>query len=285
MMQGQIHPRYVPKDTKPQSSITSSITVLRVADNASFLACQIPDTKTKDPEKETVSTPLASAIIPTAGVPISRILNHPNVISLVDIVQASSLPGQSMPGKHGDLTIWEDMDAGCLSYLLPSPNALPDFADSEGWHALAAQNFQRFSLPESLCWHVLLSISKALLWLHHGVKETEGIPGDITKHDDDWHPILIRDVSPGQIWFKKPRAGETYGECKLGGFQWTKVTGLVGGATAVASRVDGAPREKQFYWAPVCFCSIPECALTPRRKPTKPSIPGHALMRYGPWEP
>jgi hypothetical protein len=252
IMQAPIHARYIPKDTEAQSSFSSSITVLRVTDNASFLACQIPDTKTKDPRGDTVTTPLAPAIIPTAGVSISRILNHPNIISLVDIVQASSVPGNSMPGKYGDLTVWEDMDAGCLSCLLPSPNALPDFTDSEGWRELAAENLQRFSLPESLCWHVLLSFSRALLWLHHGVKETEGIPGDTMKHDDDWQPILIRDVSPGQIWFKKPKAGETYGECKLGGFQWAKVTGLVGGTMAMASRVENAPREKQFYWAPVC---------------------------------
>jgi hypothetical protein len=48
-----------------------------------------------------------------------------------------------------------------------------------------------------------------------------------------------------------PKPGETYGECKLGGFQWAKVTGLVGGNVAVADRVVDAPREKQFYWAPV----------------------------------
>jgi hypothetical protein len=250
-MQGQIHPRYVPKDLQEQSSFCSSISVLRVTDNTSFLACQIPTTKTKDPKKDTVTTPLAPVLIPTAGLPISRILNHPNIISLVDIVQASSSAGNKTPGGYGDLTIWEDMDAGSLSYILPSPNALPDFSDERGWNALAAQDFQRFSLPESLCWHVLLSITKALLWLHHGVKETEGIPGEYMKHDDDWQPILIRDVSPAQVWFKMPKPGETYGECKLGGFQWAKVTGLVGGNVAVADRVVDAPREKQFYWAPV----------------------------------
>jgi hypothetical protein len=250
-MPGPIHPQYVPKDTGAQSSFTSSLTVLRVADNASFLASRIPTTKTKDPKKDTANKLLAPAIIPTAGVPISRILNHPNIISLVDIVQASSFPGKNVPGEYGDLTIWEDMDAGCLEYLLPSPNDLPDFTDSEGWHALAAQNFQRFSLPESLCWHVLISVSKALLWLHYGIKESEGILDEAMRHDDDWQPILIRDISPGQVWFKKPRPKETYGECKLGGFQWAKVTGLVGGSIAICPRVDEASREKQYYWAPV----------------------------------
>lgn len=153
--------------------------------------------------------------------------------------------------KHGqieyplDFTVWEDMDAGSLSYLLPSPSALPDFDDEVGWHALAAQNYQRFSLPESLCWHVLLSISKGLLWLHYGVKETEGIRDNWMKHDDDWHPILIRDVSPGQIWFKQPKKDETYGECKLGGFQWAKVTGYPEGKVAMAPRFEKASVEKQ----------------------------------------
>ena len=245
------HPRYIPKDTESQSSFTDSITVLRIADGESFVAYPIPRTKTKDPKKDTVTTPLAPAIIPTAQVPLSRILNHPNIISLVDIIQSGSLPGKNDHYKYGDLTIFEDMDAGCLSYLLPSPNNLPDFDDAVGWHALAAQNYQRFSVPESLCWHVLRSMSSALLWLHYGVKETEGIPGDYMKHDDDWQPILIRDISPGQVWFKKPRKEETYGECKLGGFQWAKITGVVGGRTAITDRVGEASREKKFYWAPV----------------------------------
>jgi hypothetical protein len=172
----------------------------------------------------------------------------------VDIVQTSSQDGStSEAGKYGDITVWEDMDAGSLAYILPSPNLLPDFDDEDGWHTLSGQDFKRFSVPESLCWHVLESIARALLWLHHGIKQTEGIEGDYNLHDDDWHPILIRDVSPEQIWFKKPRAqrGETYGECKLGGFQWAKVTGAVGGRVASAPRVIGASREKQFYWAPV----------------------------------
>lgn len=143
------------------------------------------------------------------------------------------------------------MNAGSLSYLLPSLDDMPDFNDEAGWHRLSAVNMCRFSLPESLCWHVLLSMSKALLWLHHGVKETEGIRGEYMKHDDDWHAILIRDVSPGQIWFKKARGHETYGECKLGGFQWAKVCGSVGAKVAIAPRMETASREKKLFWAPV----------------------------------
>lgn len=146
------------------------------------------------------------------------------------------------------------MNAGCLAYLLPPLSALPAFNDNKTWHALSSQNFQRFSLPESLCWHVLSSISKALLWLHHGVKETAGVPGEWQKHDDDWQPILIMDVSPGQIWFQHPVQGRsTYGACKLGGFSWAKVTGSPGAQIARAARVEKASLEKMYFWPPEVY--------------------------------
>ena len=81
------------------------------------------------------------------------------------------------------------------------------------------------------------------------------------KHDDDWHAILIRDVSPAQIWFRKARGGgsfigpETYGDCKLGGFQWAKVCGNVGADVAVA------PREKQLFWPPEVYNNISPWSL------------------------
>lgn len=90
------------------------------------------------------------------------------------------------------------------------------------------------------------------MWLHHGVKETKGIPGQWWRHDDDWHTILIRDIDPSQIWFKQPKAGATYGECKLGGFQWAKVCGSVGDEMVSSTeRKEEASREKMLYWAPV----------------------------------
>ena len=251
-----IHPLYIPQNTERQSSLLSSISVLRTLDNETFLAAEIPHILTKDRGKDRVTTPLAPCLLPSVSVPISRILNHPHIISLVDTQPITALAGSvSLAGPNADITVWEDMNAGSLSYLLPSLDDMPDFNDEAGWHRLSAVNMCRFSLPESLCWHVLLSMSKALLWLHHGVKETEGIRGEYMKHDDDWHAILIRDVSPGQIWFKKARGHETYGECKLGGFQWAKVCGSVGAKVAIAPRMETASREKQFFWAPVNFFS------------------------------
>lgn len=276
-----VFPRYIPQDVTEGDDLLSSVRVIRVSDNAKFLATKISDARTKDvpvfaekpgrpydsesdsedsdsdDEIATYKTRLAGVLLPTAGLSISRILNHPNIISLVDVDRISSRAGDSsMAGRFADLTIWEDMNAGSLAYLLPSVNALPPFDDEASWNILAAQNYGRFSLPESLCWHVLRSISQALLWLHYGVKEVVdfseegGHQRKYTQHDDDWQPILIMDVSPSQIWFKKPggRTGLTYGECKLGGFHSARVTG---NQMAIVEPTGNDPVFKQYYHAPV----------------------------------
>jgi hypothetical protein len=138
---------------------------------------------------------------------------------------------------------------------VPSANGFPPFDDKASWTILSAPNYGRPSLPEGLCWHVLRSISSALLWLHYGVKKTAGASGDYTIHDDDWMLILIMDVSPGQIWFKKPdgRKGITYGECKLGGFQTARVTGS---RMVIAEPMGTEPVFKQYYHAPVRICLL-----------------------------
>ena len=256
----KIHPQYIPRDPAETQSISSSVQVIRTSDNAQFLAAKLPDIRTKDAFNTDmegnlkITTKLANAILPVAALPISRILNHQNIVSMIDIVHKSALEGNNKElGLYSDITIWEDMDAGSLAYLLPPVDKLPFNTDEEQWHNLTKQDFNRFSLPESLCWHVLKSISHALLWLHYGVKETPGTLGEYEKADDDWQPILIMDVSPSQIWFKRPRQGETYGECKLGGFQWAKVTGSIGGLVAKAHHRDNPPRTKRHYFPPVQY--------------------------------
>jgi len=258
MSNPSIQPRYLPLNPSESQSIASSIQVLRTRDNKIFLATQIPDTVCKDVKSSTYTTRLADAIIPSAQKPMSLILNHPNIISLIDIVRNTQEAGAvSEAGRYSDITIWEDMDAGALSYVLPLANTYPKFEDAASWHALTTQNFQRFSLPEGLCWHVLRSISRALLWLHHGVKETIDIPGEWLPHDVDWQAVLVMDVSPGQIWFKHPRGDETYGECKLGGFTRARICGSVHAQIAMAPRDDTMPLVKQHFWAPVYFLHFP----------------------------
>ena len=94
-------------------------------------------------------------------------------------------------------------------------------------------------IPESLCWHVLDGISQALLWLHHGYKHTFPFNHHM-EHDDDWHPILISDITPansesciflenaGKSWkanelalvyFAAREGRETHRDVKLGNFR------------------------------------------------------------------
>ncbi|PBP24989.1 putative protein kinase [Diplocarpon rosae] len=237
-----VRQRYTVQNPAEAQNNASSIRVIRASDQATYLATKIPDVVTADLAGEPTRTTLADVILPVAAVPLSLILNHPHLVSLVDIVRDSS-----------SVTIWEDMDGGSLSYLLPSASTYPPFHDAATWHSLASQNSRRPALPEGLCWHVLRSISRALLWLHHGVKETAGVPGAWMRHDDDWHAILIMDVSPGQIWFKQPVADESFGECKLGGFQWARVAGTVGATVALAQRIENAPLEKQYFLSPELY--------------------------------
>src|SRR6187402_3037213 len=61
-----VHPQYILRDPSELQHIASSIQVIRVSDNASFLASKIPNVVTKDLKKETTDTKLANAILPTA---------------------------------------------------------------------------------------------------------------------------------------------------------------------------------------------------------------------------
>ncbi|QSZ36185.1 hypothetical protein DSL72_007310 [Monilinia vaccinii-corymbosi] len=239
-MASPIQPKYILRNPREVNQNPKSIQLIRIKDNESFLGFPIPDNKVSNPKNPEWKTSLASAILPTAGVPISRILNHPNIIGLIDIIHTDSLAG---PTKHAGITaniaVYEDMNLGSLDLLLPDPANYPNFNDLTGWRALASGNPNRFCLPESLCWHVLSNINRALLWLHSGIKQTDSW-GDWQKHDDDWQPILIRDVSPKQIWFRRAGGGATYGECKLGGFGAAVVTGFPGGRVAQCWKKEGA---------------------------------------------
>lgn len=245
-----IQPKYILRNPLEVGVNTKSIQLLRIKDNESFLGFPIPDDKVSSPKNPEWRTSLASAILPTAGVPISRILNHPNIVSLIDIIHTDSLAGSTKDsGITANIAIYEDMNQGSLDLILPNPDNYPKFTDLAAWRALATPNPNRFSLPESLCWHVLGNINKALLWLHSGVKQTDS-KDDWQKHDDDWQPILIREVSPKQIWFKRVAGGATYGECKLGGFGHATVTGFPGANVAKSEKKEGLG---WWFQPPVCF--------------------------------
>lgn len=83
------------------------------------------------------------------------------------------------------------------------------------------------------------------MWLHFSIKEREGEPGRFDIHDDDWHPILHRDLQPAAIFFIQPKLRSTkyrsnleqYGMYKLGGFGSAKVVGSVGSEFAICERI------------------------------------------------
>ncbi|RAL62679.1 hypothetical protein DID88_004522 [Monilinia fructigena] len=176
-----------------------------------------PDNKVSNPKTPEWKTSLASAILPTAGVPISRILNHPNIIALVDIIHTDSLAGSTKnAGITANIAVYEDMNQGSLDLILPSPENYPKFTDLAAWRALSLRQ-TRIAFPSP---------------------KTDS-KDDWQKHDDDWQPILIREVSPKQIWFKRTSGGATYGECKLGGFGKAVVTGFPGGKVAKSQKKEG----------------------------------------------
>lgn len=228
----------------------SSLEVLRTSDNLVFLASDFSNVYEEHPNGE--RTQLAGAILPSVSESMSQILNHYNIISLVDLIHHSlEEPFTENAGPLKDFSVWENMNAGSLDQLLPPLNRLPGPNDQENWIRLgrSAPTFQ--PLPEGLCWHVLRSVSRALLWLHYGLKKTHENNDHYETLDQDWQPILIRDVSPSRIWFQHPIRDETYGTCKLGGFVLAKVVNSIDGSEPITTRPTNAGWEKELFWAPV----------------------------------
>ncbi|KAI0120528.1 hypothetical protein F4776DRAFT_632985 [Hypoxylon sp. NC0597] len=88
--------------------------------------------------------------------------------------------------------------------------------DDDGDHEI--HKGARF-LPESFCWHVLISVLKALAWLHNGSRDVEVVEGrPAMLPNPDWEPMLHRNITPANIFLMYPRRDEWYGKCKLGNY-------------------------------------------------------------------
>ncbi|WQF83936.1 Putative protein kinase [Colletotrichum destructivum] len=152
---------------------------------------------------------------------VSHILNHENIISLAGYLRQR--PVHPHVDATEDYLVWDICDAGTLENLL----AERDCEREPGCF-----------LPESLCWHVLVSAMRALVWLHDGYRQdVDWVTGERRwkKTDAEWMPILHRGISAQTIFFQHPRGRETYGVCKLGKFGKAFVSG-------VPARRDGAPK-------------------------------------------
>jgi serine/threonine protein kinase len=132
------------------------------------------------------------------------------------------------------MLLWDYCDAGTLQDVMD--RALPPRAAHNDF---PGQDF----LPEGFVWHVMLGLLRALQFLHQGIREgyeIEEVPaGDggagrrwkrvrgAQTREEDWMPILHRDLQPRNVFRQRPRGIETYGAVKLGGFGNCFVSGTV----------------------------------------------------------
>ncbi|KAM5348768.1 hypothetical protein ACJ41O_008591 [Fusarium nematophilum] len=149
---------------------------------------------------------------------VRQILNHENLISLVGSID------------HRPFTKIRERDD---TELNSTHFLVWDFCDAANLSALFRENPHDGSsryMPESLCWHVLLALTRAVTYLHDGKRLyfDEPLSPWVQKMwvctDQDWLPILHRGIEPKNIYFQHPRGTETYGQCKLGNFSAAVVT-------------------------------------------------------------
>lgn len=189
--------------------------------------------------------------------PLGIILNHQNLLSLKEFVTIQR-PIIGQPQEQY-FAVWDFCDAGTLANLLVRPNALPlntklypgddpngpkpnrdvdesnmtldpQFLDpeGEGEPMETDENVPGTKhLPESLCWHVLTSVMRALAWLHDGSRDIQwgsNTAPSRVKYDRNWEPMLHRNVIPENIFLMHPKRNETYGSCKLGNYSQLYIT-------------------------------------------------------------
>ncbi|KAF4977500.1 hypothetical protein FZEAL_5978 [Fusarium zealandicum] len=149
---------------------------------------------------------------------IRQILNHENLISLVGSLEYRAF------NKTQDRDSDESNSVRFLVW---------DFCDAANLSALFREHYREdpsHYLPESLCWHVLRSLTRAVTYLHDGKRlyfDAQLPPGFAKEWvcvDQDWLPILHRGIEPKHIYFQHPRGTELYGQCKLGDFRNVAVT-------------------------------------------------------------
>ncbi|KAI0973256.1 hypothetical protein F4678DRAFT_22772 [Xylaria arbuscula] len=170
---------------------------------------------------------------------VKVVLNHPNLVSLVDCF-ALQFTNAGGSGRKRWFIVWDYCDAGNLGNLLVSPQPRPrdrassPEADGEDGDIklddappVSEKEEDVKFLPESFCWHVLTSVLRALAWLHDGVRDVvlEGHTWTRLGGDPDWSPMLHRAITPENIFIGHPRRREWYGPVKLGNYGRLFVSG------------------------------------------------------------
>lgn len=158
----------------------------------------------------------------------AAVLHHPNLVSYINDYWAHHFTGSGSEREW--YSVFDYCDAGTLRNFLDHTEVLPKTQQGTG----AVLQW----LPESLVWHVATSLLSALAWMHKGERQTEtvvwGEDGSATRtvgedtaltRDEDWFPLLHRDIRAENVFFQHPKGIETYGYCKLGGFGRVFVSG------------------------------------------------------------
>ncbi|KAI1499469.1 hypothetical protein F5X99DRAFT_279795 [Biscogniauxia marginata] len=225
--------------------------IYRKMDRMEYLAHDVTDmlfTSGNQPGvvKDTLTNSLLSPNGHNLLEPLLIILNHENLVSLVDVIQIQ-VSQSGKVARNRWFTVWNYCDAGNLGNLLvpeswrppipgkgegypgdetpekpkDDPNWFEDPTGENSGYVVPPPIPKRKFLPESLCWHVLCSVMKALAWLHDGAGELfRDEDGDFRMKyvDAEWQPMLHRNIAPGNIFLGHPRRGEWYGACRLGNY-------------------------------------------------------------------
>ncbi|KAI0377060.1 hypothetical protein F5Y04DRAFT_193967 [Hypomontagnella monticulosa] len=214
---------------------------------------------------------------------MGHVLNHHNLVSMKEMLTIEKSIANHSRNRY--LALWDYCDAGVLANLLVRPPALPvqtktypgdkpyeapkpsgademeldpQFLDPAGDDPLPDVAPMEVDdntpmpkhLPESLCWHILTSVMRALAWLHDGA--TDIAWGDVSDgppstHDWNWHTILHRNITPANIFLMHPKRDETYGTCKLGNYSYLHLAShKPGGHPRERSKALGPPTGAEF---------------------------------------
>ncbi|KAI0887954.1 uncharacterized protein GGS22DRAFT_197873 [Annulohypoxylon maeteangense] len=231
--------------------------ICRKADRIEYLAHDITSGLTSNPSNPAEGGPNELQLLLTSEKtniiePLKVILNHGHMVSFVDLFSVQRSDAKGQPG-HRQYAVWEFCDAGNLGNLfvlgqrrfpkMPQPIDEGDWDDLDHDEVLpfeldgvlAKDDLKRKTrstaenmfLPESFCWHVLVSVMRALSWLHEGARTVP--PNKEGKWDfvpdANWEPILHRNIVPENIYFMHPRRNEWYGSCKLGDYSNAFISG------------------------------------------------------------
>lgn len=148
---------------------------------------------------------------------LAQLLNHENLVSLAGVINEKHTKASQYSDRVQRIwLVWDYCDGGNLQEL---------FLDGH----VALEHTPYYYMPEDLCWHVLRSVLRGLVWLQTGQRffcaEDKPYVQDLRAVDDDWYPILHGGVKPENIFFQLPRGGEKYGPCKLGNFSKAFISG------------------------------------------------------------